>query len=52
MSNHMGNGRSAHDVSENVETDDEEIDRHEIECRADDVLSGEYVTFEEHNEKR
>lgn len=52
MVNRVQKGGKAHEASEAVEPDDNEVDRHELDCRVDDLLDGDYVTFEEHNENR
>lgn len=49
---------SVHDVgdlsesSENVEVEEDGVSPEELNARVEDLLSGDYVTFEEHNENR
>lgn len=38
--------------SYDVDPDDDEIPADELDERAEDTLEGDYVTFEEHAEKR
>lgn len=56
MSNHVHEDRDLSDSSEvsdpEFDVEDEDVDVDELDSRVEDLLSGDYVTFEEHNENR
>jgi hypothetical protein len=52
MSNHVRDGQTSHETADAVETDEEDVDRRELDARVEDLLDGDYVTFDEHNQNR